>query len=182
MKLAGWPLMLHAMLTLALVSTPPALAQEKKDDKPVFVTVDKNNVPVFSDNPLPGASQLQLKEGNRMPAVTPSEISQRSIDHTPTFEVLITKPEANGTVRENNGTVYVSGQVKPLFAQGLRVRLYLDGKPVAGPSSNANFILHNIDRGEHQLMLELSDQNGKVIATSSLTTFFLHRASAISPK
>lgn len=173
---AGWSLLLAALLL------HPVFAQEKKDDKPVFVTVDKNNVPVFSDNPVPGASQLQLKEGNRMPAVTPTEISQRSIDQKPQFEVSITKPEQEGTVRENSGTVYVSGQVKPLFAQGLRVRLYLDGQPVAGPSSNANFILHNIDRGEHQLMLELSDQNGKVIATSSVTTFFLHRASAITPK
>ncbi len=176
MKPAGWSLLLAALLL------HPVMAQEKKDDKPVFVTVDKNNVPVFSDNPVPGASQLQLKEGNRMLAVTPTEISQRSIDQTPKFEVSITKPEQEGTVRENSGTVYVSGQVKPLFAQGLRVRLYLDGQAVAGPSSNANFILHNIDRGEHQLMLELSDQNGKVIATSPVTTFFLHRASAITPK
>jgi hypothetical protein len=176
MKRAAWPLLLAAILLA------PVTAQEKKDDKPVFVTVDKNNVPVFSDNPVPGASQLQLKEGNRMPAVTPSEIGQRSIDHAPKYEVTITKPEHEGTVRENNGSVYVSGQVKPLFAQGLRVRLYLNGQAVAGPSSNANFILHNIDRGEHQLMLELSDQNGKVIATSSVTTFFLHRASAITPK
>jgi hypothetical protein len=176
MELAGLPLLVVALLAL------PVLAQEKKDDKPVFVTVDKNNVPVFSDNPVPGASQLQLKEGNRMLAVTPGEISQQSIDHTPKFEVSITKPEPEGTVRENSGTVYVSGQVKPLFAQGLRVRLYLDGQVVAGPSSNANFILHNIDRGAHQLILELSDQNGKIIATSPVTTFFLHRASAITPK
>lgn len=179
MNMTGWPLFVLIVLTM---SASPVLAQAKKDDKPVFVTVDKNNVPVFSDNPVPGASQLQLKEGNRMPAVTPTEIGQRSIDHTPKFEVFITKPEPEGTVRENNGTIYVSGQVKPLFAQGLRVRLYLDGQAVAGPSSNANFILHNIDRGEHQLMLELSDQNGKVIATSSVTTFFLHRASSITPK
>lgn len=176
MKRTGWPLLLAAMMLI------PVLAQEKKDEKPVFVTVDKNNVPVFSDNPVPGAAQMQLKEGNRMPAVTPTEISQRSIDRAPQFEVIISKPEQEGTVRENNGTVYVAGQVKPLFAQGLRVRLYLDGQPVAGPSSNANFILRNIDRGEHQLMLELSDQNGKVIATSEVTTFFLHRASSITPK
>lgn len=176
MKRAGLPLLLAALLL------SPVMAQETKDDKPVFVTVDKNNVPVFSDNPTPGASQLQLKEGNRMPAVTPSEISQRSVDQTPKYEVTITKPEPDSTVRENSGTVYISGQVKPLFAQGLRVRLYLNGQPVAGPSSNANFILHNIDRGEHQLMLELSEQNGKVIATSPVTTFFLHRASSITPK
>ncbi len=169
-------------LLMCVLLAAPVLAQEKKDDKPVFVSVDKNNVPVFSDNPVPGASQLQIKEGNRMLAVTPTEISRQSVDQTPEFTVAIVKPEPQGTVRENSGTVYVSGQVKPLFAQGLRVRLYLDGQVAAGPSSNANFILHNIDRGEHQLVLELSDQSGKIIAISPVTTFFLHRASSITPK
>lgn len=170
------------VLCCLCLATPAGMAQEKKDDKPVFVTVDKNNVPVFSDNPTPGASQLQLREGNRMAAITPAEISQQSTPQVTQYEVGISKPEQQGTVRENNGTVYVSGKVSPVFAQGFRVRLFLDGQLVGGPSSNANFILHNVERGEHQLVLELSDQNGKIIATSPVTTFYMHRASVIKPK
>jgi hypothetical protein len=60
--------------------------------------------------------------------------------------------------------------------------LYLDGKQVAGPTGNANFILHDIERGEHQLSLELLNHSGKVIATSPSTTFYMHRTSVISPK
>jgi len=160
-----------------------ALPQEKpSDDKTVFMTVDKNNVPVFSDNPVPGASQLQLKEGNRMPAVTPPvNLPTPSVDDNPKFQVHIDKPNDQDTIRDNTGTIYVSGLVSPMFSQGLRVQLFLDNKLVAGPSGNANFILHDIDRGEHKLRLELLDQSGKVIAQSTEITVYLHRASAISP-
>jgi hypothetical protein len=158
------------------------LAAVAADDKKVFVTVDKNNNLVFSDSPSPGATQVTVKDTATAMLPTSPGVSTAVVQESTTFEVAISKPEQQGTVRENSGTVYVSGQIKPMFAQGLRVKLYLDGKQVAGPTGNANFILHNVDRGEHQLTLELLDQSGKVIATSPVTTFYLHRASAISPK
>lgn len=158
------------------------LAASAADDKKVFVTVDKNNNLIFSDSPSPGATQVTVKDTATAMLPTTPGVSTSVVQETTVFEVAISKPEQQGTVRENSGTVYVSGQIKPMFAQGLRVKLYLDGKQVAGPTGNANFILHNVDRGEHQLTLELLDQSGKIIATSPVTTFYLHRASAISPK
>ncbi|MBU1439314.1 MAG: DUF4124 domain-containing protein [Gammaproteobacteria bacterium] len=158
------------------------LAASAAEDKKVFVTVDKNNNLVFSDSPSPGATQVTVKETATAMVPPNPGVSTSVVKESTTFEVAISKPEQQGTVRENSGTVYVSGQIKPMFAQGLRVKLYLDGKQVAGPTGNANFILHNVDRGEHQLTLELLDQSGKIIATSPVTTFYLHRASAISPK
>ncbi len=171
MKYTGW---LFLMLFVAAGS-----AEEKK----VFVTVDKNNNLVFSDSPSPGASQVNIKEsGTVMAPITPSIINEPVSAKEPKFEVSIAKPEQQGTIRDNNGTVYVSGSVSPLFSQGLRVVLYLDGKQIAGPTGNANFILRDIERGEHQLSLELQNNSGKVIATSPTTTFYMHRASVISPK
>lgn len=160
-----------------------AVPQEKKsEDKAVFMTVDKNNVPVFSDNPTPGATQVRIRESsNTMLPVTPVNLPTPSTDDNPVYQVHIDKPNDQETIRDNTGTIYVSGLVSPLFSQGLRVRLFLDDKLVAGPSGNANFILHNIDRGEHKLHLDLLNQNGKVIAESSKITVFLHRSSAISP-
>ncbi len=171
MKYTGW---LFLMLFAAVGS-----AEEKK----VFVTVDKNNNLVFSDSPSPGASQVSIKEtGTAMAPVTVNIINEPTPTKEPKFEVAIAKPEQQSTIRDNNGTVYVSGSVSPLFSQGLRVVLYLDGKQVAGPTGNANFILHDIERGEHQLYLELLNHSGKVIASSPPTTFYMHRASVISPK
>lgn len=164
-------------ILLLLLSTL-AQAEQKK----VFVTVDKNNNLVFSDNPSPGSTELNLKDNhNLMLPVTPHQVQAKK-PKVPVYAVAIAKPAEQETLRENNGTVYVSGQIKPMFSQGLRVKLYLDEKQVAGPTGNANFILHNIDRGEHQLRLELLNQSGKIIANSPVTTFYLHKASIISPK
>jgi hypothetical protein len=171
MKYTGW---LFLMLFAAAGS-----AEEKK----VFVTVDKNNNLVFSDSPSPGASQVSIKDtGTAMAPVTSNILNEPTPTKEPEFQVTIAKPEQQGTIRDNNGTVYISGSVSPLFSQGLRVVLYLDGKQVAGPTGNANFILHDIERGEHQLSLELLNHSGKVIATSPATTFYMHRTSVISPK
>ncbi len=152
------------------------------EEKKVFVTVDKNNNLVFSDNPTPGSTELNVKQNNNIMLPITTSQGQVSKPKLPVYEVAIAKPLDQETLRDNNGTVYVSGQIKPMFSQGLRVKLYLDEKQVAGPTGNANFILHNIERGEHQLRLELLNQSGKIIATSPITTFFLHKASIISPK
>lgn len=156
--------------------------QSGKADKPVFVTVDKNNVPVFSDTPSPGATQITLQEANRMAAVTPALLPKLQAEAVVSYQVRVVQPAEQDTVRDNNGTVYVQGQVRPVFAQGLRVQLWLDGQLAGGPASNANFVLHNVERGERNIRIELLDQNGAVIATSDTTTFFMHRASLIKPK
>lgn len=169
------------VLLLLLFSAMTVAQQTGKQEKPVFVTVDQNNVPVFSDTPSPGATQITVQEANRMLAVTPAVLPTLKQEATVSYKIRILQPADQDSVRDNNGTVYVQGQVKPIFAQGLRVQLFLDEKPVNGPSSNANFILHNVDRGEHQLRIELLEQNGAVIAASDNITFFMHRASVIKP-
>ncbi len=178
--------MSRILLLCALLCCGVGVAQtqdKNSGDKTVFLTVDKNNVPVFSDNPSPGATQVKIKEtSNSMLPVNPVNLPTPSFDDNPQFQVTIDKPTNEETIRENSGTIYVSGLVSPMFAQGLRVQLYLDNKLVAGPSGNANFILHDVDRGEHKLRLELLDRSGKIIAESTEITVFLHRASAISPK
>lgn len=178
--------MSRILLLCALLCCELGFAQtqgKNSQDKTVFLTVDKNNVPVFSDNPSPGATQVKIKEtSNSMLPVNPVNLPTPSVDDNPQFKVAFNKPADQETIRENSGTIYVSGLVSPMFAQGLRVQLYLDNKLVAGPTGNANFILHDVDRGEHKLKLELLDRNGKIIAESTEITVFVHRASAISPR
>lgn len=170
------------LLSLVLVSCSVLAQQKDAEQKTVFMTLDKNNVPVFSDNPTPGSKPVTVRDqGNRMLSVTPTNVPTKSGVETPAYELTLTRPQHKETIRDNNGTVYVSGQVSPMFAQGLRVTLYLDNTMVAGPSGNANFILHNIDRGEHQLRMELLDENGKLIAQTPETTIYLFRASVNSP-
>uniref|UniRef100_A0A486XNY3 DUF4124 domain-containing protein n=1 Tax=Rheinheimera sp. BAL341 TaxID=1708203 RepID=A0A486XNY3_9GAMM len=164
---------------ILLFATQPLLAQQ--NNKKVFVTRDENGVLVFSDSPQPGAEELNLSNRANVMAATDPTLPQSRKQTQEPFVVEILQPEDQGTVRDNTGSVYVSGRISPMFQRGLRVRLLHDGKPQGEPQNNAVFILREVERGEHKLQMELFDQNGKLIATSPVTTFYLHRTSVISP-
>ncbi|GAB2906286.1 DUF4124 domain-containing protein [Rheinheimera gaetbuli] len=165
-------------IIILLFATPHLQAQQTKK---VFVTRDANGVLVFSDSPQPGAEEVNLSQRANIMSATDSTLPVTRKAEKEAFSVEIVQPEEQGTVRDNTGSVYVSGKVNPMFERGLRLRLLLDGKPQSEPQSTAVFILRDVERGEHKLQLELFDQNGKLIATSPVTTFYLHRASVISP-
>jgi len=134
---------------------------------------------VFSDSPKPGAEEVEIT--NQSQIVSPS-INTSILDITPkkivdNFEVEIIRPTHNSTIRDNTGSVHVSGRVKPLFKQGLSIQLHLDGAPHKTPQTHSMFALRNIERGEHQIKLVLLNNKGKVIASSQPVTFYMHRAS-----
>jgi hypothetical protein len=149
----------------------------------VYVWRNEQGVLVFSDSPRPGAEEVKISESNI--ATSPS-IDTSILDITPqkipdSYQLEITQPEQNETIRDNTGSVYITGLVKPLFKQGFRVQLYLDNKKYNAPQDRAIYILRNIDRGEHQVQMKLIDNKGKVIAESKVITFYMHRASVNKP-
>ncbi len=164
------------ILTLLIVMLP-LQAQEKR----IFVTKDANGVLVFSDSPQAGAEEVNLTSRPNIMESTSTNMPSRAPIAVEPFKIEISQPENNGTVRDNTGSVYVSGRITPMFQRGLQVRLVVDGKPLSEPQNKATFILRDVDRGEHKLQMELFDQSGKLIATSPVTTFYLHRASVINP-
>ena len=166
------------LLVLCAVSLPSYADQQAKK---VFVMRDANGVLVFSDSPQIGAEEVSFNSRPNIMAATDTTFPVTKKPAKEQFEVSIIQPEDQATVRDNTGSVYVSGRITPMFKRGLRVRLLVDGQSQAEPQSNAVFILRDIERGEHKLQLELFDQNGKLIATSPTTTFYLHRASRINP-
>lgn len=152
-----------------------------QQSRKVFVTRDANGVLIFSDSPQLGAEEVNFNSKPNIMASTDARFPTAKKPATEQYQISIIQPEDQATVRDNTGSVYVSGRVMPMFKRGLRVRLLVDGQSQAEPQSNAVFILRDIDRGEHTLQLELFDQNGKLIATSPTSTFYLHRASRIKP-
>ena len=164
------------LLTLLIIMLP-LQAQEKR----IFVTKDANGVLIFSDSPQPGAQEVNLTSRPNIMESTGTNLPDRKQVEPEPFKIEIAQPENNGTVRDNTGSVYVSGRITPMFQRGLQVRLVVDGTPLSEPQNKATFILRNIERGEHKLQMELFDQSGKLIATSPVTTFYLHRASVINP-
>ena len=162
--------LLWLSLTLLLVANS-TLAQEKK----IFVGRDANGVLVFSDSPLPGSEEVSLQSRPNIMEATDTRLPEKKPPAPEPYTVSITQPENEATVRDNTGSVYISGRISPRFQRGFRVRLLFDGKPHGEPQNSAVFVLRDVYRGEHNVQIELLDQNGKLIATSPLTTFYMHR-------
>jgi hypothetical protein len=166
----------HYLLLLTLIITLLSCNVFAASTK-IYVWRSDDGVLVFSDSPKPGAEEVDVREPN-----TASSVDTSMLDLTPQvikddYQVEINQPKENATIRDNTGSVYVSGSIKPIFKQGLNIQLYLDNKPYEKPQSHSMFVLRDIDRGEHIIKMELLNEKGKVIASSKPITFYMHRAS-----
>jgi hypothetical protein len=162
------------MLTI-MISLPISATSTK-----IYVWRNADGVLVYSDSPKPGAEEVDVKEPNNMSSSIDTsilDINPKTIEET--YQVEITQPANNATIRDNTGSVYVSGRIKPIFKQGLKIQLKLDNQPYEKPQTHSMFVLRNVERGEHQLKMDLINDKGKVIASSESVTFYMHRASVI---
>jgi len=149
----------------------------------IYVWRNADGVLVFSDSPKPGAEEVEIKDPN----IVSGSVDTSILDIKPKvikddYQVEITQPKNNATIRDNTGSVHVQGRIMPIFKQGLKIVLLLDGKPYQKPQRHSLFALRNIERGEHQIKMDLINNKGKVIASSPLVTFYMHRASVIKAK
>ena len=152
----------------------PSIAGQKK----IYVWRDAKGVLVFSDTPQKGSEELNLNINTvDMQAVDTSILykDESKPDTQTQFSISITEPKDQATIRDNTGSIYVSGKVSPRFESGLSIQLYLDGMATQAPKSSAIFALRNVERGEHKLQLKLIDAKGKEIGQSEMVTIYLHR-------
>ena len=164
-----------ATLLIFCLATPVWAASTK-----IYVWRNEAGVLVFSDSPRAGAEEVKLKPESAVVPMMKVETSLLDIkpkELNDEYSVVITQPKNNATIRDNTGSIFISGGIKPIFQRGFKIQLYVDGKAHQGPQKHTLFSLKNIDRGEHQIKMELIDKAGKVIASSEVTTFYMHRAS-----
>ncbi len=146
----------------------------------IYVLRNEAGVLEFFDRPKPGAEEVAVKTANNIK----SSIDTSILDITPkktadNYQVIIVEPVNNSTVRDNNGYLGVSALIKPIFRHGLSAQLYLDNRPYGKPQPQSFFNLRDIERGEHEIKISLLNDKGKIIASSSSTTFYMHRASVV---
>ncbi|MBL4899826.1 MAG: DUF4124 domain-containing protein [Colwellia sp.] len=167
-------ILLLALLTLSIAT--PAYSGSAK----IYVWRSEKGVLVYSDTPRPGAEEVIAIKGNIIKSSTVIEtqtLDIRTQKIKEEYQVVINHPKDNSTIRDNTGSVYISGSIKPIFKRGLKVQLIVDGNPHLKPQTHSMFSLRDIDRGEHQIKMKLLNEKGKVIASSKAITFYMHRAS-----
>jgi len=169
-------------LLVLLLGSMQGLASDKKK---IYVWRNADGVLVFSDSPKPNVKTDTVDVSNSpniIQSVDASILSgKKDEQQAEQVTIEITKPSNEQTIRDNTGSVYINGIIRPSFKRGMSVVLKFDDKKVAGPQKSAVFILRDVDRGEHRVQLEVWNESGKVIAVSPSVTFFVHRASVNRP-
>lgn len=167
--------MRNLLLSTLLLTCLPAAAQ-------VYTYIDAEGNRVFTDQPRTNnAQRVELAPSNSMNApqplyappatVTAPEPSQR-------YQVLrILVPQPDATIRDNGGNLIVSVSSEPALLPGHRYRLLLDGVETGESGRSPVFPLENIDRGTHQLAVEIIDAQGRIIERTPSQPFHLHRIS-----
>ncbi len=145
----------------------------------VYKWVDKEGKVHYSDEPQPNAEVVTLKEKTLNQLTSPAlatDSANAPVIEEIKYQVVITSPEEEATLRDNNGDFEVSATVFPELKSQYLMRLSLDGQLVAPPQASNVFKLTGIDRGEHIIVIDAMTQNGKVLASSPPRKIFLHQA------
>lgn len=167
------PLTLLALLPLSLM------------DQGVYQWTDQQGVSHFSDQRPSGAQPHQVVEVTPTPAVTSPNLvhPSRLIPATEQPETIpaplpltLLAPQQGSTVRDNQGHVSVAVRPPKPSLPPFVMQVYLDGQLLGKIHNQLVFKMENVDRGAHQLSVELVSEDGTILAKSSPVTFYLHRA------
>ncbi|NOH96169.1 DUF4124 domain-containing protein [Vibrio sp. 99-70-13A1] len=158
----------------------------------VYTWEDENGVLHFSDSPIQSAKQITLpKLEASAPAPkfesstpvdppkkdTPQKTVKKKDKPAKVQELMLTmlSPQHDETIRSNRGNLTIQIELNRKLGIGEQLQLILDGRRYGAPQTQATWQLKNIDRGTHTLSIQ-AHRSGKLIASTSPVTVFLHRA------
>ncbi len=148
----------------------------------VYTYIDANGNRVFTDQPHRNAKKVEIAPTSRVdqPTKAPSRASKPKPAASPIFHyqlLRILAPEPDSTIRDIEGNLNVTVSNDPELQPNHLYRLLLDSKPYGEPTRSPVFPLTNIDRGTHQLSVEIIDQFGRVLERTPNQPFHLIRIS-----
>ena len=158
------------LLCLLVLIALPAAAQ-------IYKYTDANGNTAYSNQPPDGvkAQPVELPPLNSVERQSPSEpvapaqASSRDQAHS-AYQVLeLSGLPTEEALRANNGTFTVSVLINPRLQGTHRLRLLLDGQPYGQPSNVPTLQLVNIDRGEHNLAVQVIDGQNVVQQSPTVT-------------
>ncbi|MHA6492150.1 DUF4124 domain-containing protein [Pseudomonas borbori] len=165
---------MRTLLFCLLILSLPAAAQ-------VYTYIDAEGNRVFTDKPQQGdAETVQLAPANGMgaPASVPAYVEPPTAAPALAYQMLrILIPNPDATIRDNAGNLIVTANSEPTLHPGHGYRLLLDGAAVGEAGRSPVFTLENIDRGTHQLAVEIVDAQGRTVERTPSQPFHMLRIS-----
>ncbi len=146
----------------------------------IYTWIDSDGIRHFNEHPAntpadkllilpPSTIQSQLKDISKPQAYTPQP---RELP----IQVSLLSPVNNETIRNNSGSINIQIGLSRNLKEAERLQLIMNSKPYGPQSTKTVWQLENVDRGSHSFLIQVV-RNGKVIASSSIATVYLHRAS-----
>ncbi len=142
----------------------------------IYKWVDDEGKIHYSDKEVKGAEQVELPKAVTYTPTTPNiateseEESQKAFAYT---EITIVKPEMNETIRNNNGDVVVTMDLKPALRAGDSITLFLDGDEKVKGLTQTSVTLSKLDRGSHTLRASVFNKDGVALISSGSVIFHL---------
>jgi len=148
----------------------------------VYTYVDAEGNRVFTDQPHKNAKKVDIAPSNQIRSAPkkPSQASSAKPKPGPLFHyqlLRILAPEPDSTIRDVQGNLIVTVSNDPELQPGHTYRLLLDGKVYGEAGRSPVFPLTNIDRGTHQLSIEIVDPFGRVAERTPNQPFHMMRIS-----
>ncbi|WP_305830073.1 DUF4124 domain-containing protein [Photobacterium leiognathi] len=157
----------------------------------IYSWTDENGVVHFTDQPqTPDATAypLSVTEVSGNIEQTADTIAAQNTDVAVVEEpaktittVSLVSPMHEQTIRNNEGIINIHAVTNSKLNNHTQAQLVLDGVVKGDPQTELTWTLDNVDRGSHQLQIQLV-KGGKVIASSDSITVYLHRATVKANK
>lgn len=147
----------------------------------IYTYIDADGERVFTDKPPKNqrTETIDIAPPNQIapPAIKPPPVYQTEPEALAVqYQVLrILVPEPDATIRANDRQLIVTVNSEPSLLEGHQYRLILDGKYATEPSRSPVFPLTDIDRGTHQLAVEIINQHGAVLERTPSQPFHLRQ-------
>ncbi|WP_440811243.1 DUF4124 domain-containing protein [Pseudomonas syringae] len=170
------PGMRSLLIGVLLLSALPALAD-------VYTYIDAQGNRVFTDQPHKNAKRVDIPPSNNMTGTPPTrtlKASPRPAAPAPMFHYQLLRilvPEPDATLNNPSGEFIVTVTSEPALQPGHSYRLLLDGVAVGQPGRSPVFPVSNIDRGTHQLSVEIFDELGRVLEKTPNQPLHVQRVS-----
>jgi hypothetical protein len=152
----------------------------------VWKWVDKNGVVHYSDQPVPGAIQVDLNvqtfsaQEADVPQTNRSAAARDTAAELEYQSIAIASPGNDETLSGTGGAVTISVTIEPALQGDHSVGIYLDGRLVSEPQSTAlSAQVSDVGRGAHTAQAQVLGADGRVLIQSAPVTFFVFQQSVM---
>jgi hypothetical protein len=151
----------------------------------VWTWTDENGVVHYSDRPVPGAREIELRGAQTIPipqAETRTEAPglARS-DVQPYRTVQVISPSAEETLWNIGGNLTVQIATDPGLRGEHRVDVSLNGQRMNLESASTRVTVPEVWRGEHVLRALILDSEGRELQRSEPIVFYVQQTSIQNP-